>query len=235
VRLGDAEDVDLWAEGGNSGSQVVNEVTYGSGDAYGWILSKNTWKDGAGTALIDETREYRIYAMPENARFIDVKVTFTATHGVATFQDTKEGGTVSVRMNPDIAYKGGVITNAHGDEGEKNLWGKPSPWCDYSAEVTDVGWRGIAIFDHPGNFRHPTSWHVRQYGLMAANCFGYSYFAEADYNKGLVPDNGDYTFEAGASLTFNHRVYVHSGSVRRANVADRYAEYASQPEVAWIP
>ena len=30
---------------------------------------------------------------------------------------------------------------------------------------------GLAIFDHPSNPRHPTTWHVRDYGLFAANPF----------------------------------------------------------------
>jgi len=31
---------------------------------------------------------------------------------------------------------------------------------------------GIAVFDHPSNPRHPTTWHVRDYGLFAANPLG---------------------------------------------------------------
>ena len=27
---------------------------------------------------------------------------------------------------------------------------------------------GVAVFDHPQNPRHPTRWHVREYGLLAA-------------------------------------------------------------------
>ena len=31
---------------------------------------------------------------------------------------------------------------------------------------------GIAILNHPASFRYPTYWHVRDYGLFAANPFG---------------------------------------------------------------
>jgi hypothetical protein len=31
---------------------------------------------------------------------------------------------------------------------------------------------GVAIFDHPKNHAHPTWWHVRDYGLFAANPVG---------------------------------------------------------------
>lgn len=230
---GEVNGVDCWAEGGGSGDQIVDEVTFGGGDAYGWIRSKNTWKDKEGKPLLTETREYRIYPGPEKARLFDAHVTFTADHGDAIFTDTKEGGVVAARMRPELSYTNAVITNAHGDVGEKTLWGKPSPWCDFSGDMKELGWRGLAIFDHPTNLRHPSSWHVRNYGLMGANCFGYSYFNEEEYNKGLIPENGDLTIAANTSVAFQYRMYVHSGDVTAAKVADRYADYATPPAAAW--
>ncbi len=116
----------------------------------------------------------------------------------------------------------------------KTAWGKPSAWCDFSGEIPDAGWRGIAIFDHAANLRHPTCWHVRNYGLMAANPFGYSFFIEEDYNKGLIPENGDYTIAAGGELVFNYRVFVHSGTAEEAAVAARYREYAEPPKAGFV-
>jgi hypothetical protein len=230
---GEVNGVDCWAEGGNSGAQRSGEVTWGSGDAYGWIKAKNSWVDKDDKHILTEEREYRFYATPEKGRLIDAYITFTADAGDVLFSDTKEGGIVAVRMRPELSYAKGIITNAHGDQGEENLWGKPSPWCDYSGEMPDIGWRGLAVLDHPSNLRYPTSWHVRKYGLMGANCFGYSYFIEKDFNKGLMPDNGDYTIKNGEQLAFRHRIYVHSGNVEQAAVADRHADFATPPAVRW--
>lgn len=230
---GEVNGVDCWAEGNGSGDQIADEVTSGSGDGYGWIRSKNTWKDKDGKPLVTETREYRFYPGPEKARLFDAQVTFSADYGEVKFTDTKEGGIVAARMHPDLSYTHAVITNAAGDVGEKNAWGKPSPWCDFSGEMKEHGWRGLTIFDNAANLRYPTSWHVRNYGLMGANCFGYSYFKEEEYNKGLVPDNGDYTIAANTSTTFQYRMYVHSGSVTDAKVADRFADYATPPKAVW--
>ena len=47
-------------------------------------------------------------------------------------------------------------------------------WGTTSHELRSVG---IAVLDHPGNFRSPVHWHVRDYGLMTTNCFGDSTFA----------------------------------------------------------
>jgi len=231
---GDLNGTDCWGEGGNSGFQHTNDVTYGSGAAYGWIHAKNVWQDKDHAPVIAEEREYRFYATPAGARLFDVTVTFTATEGPVKFGDTKEGGILSFRVRPEIeATKGraGTIVNAQGATGERGCWGQPSPWCDYYGEIPGVGVRGIAVFDHPTNLRHPTRWHVRGYGLNGANCFGLSYFTEREQKKkGEKPLNGDYLLEADQSLTFNYRVMIHSGDHEAAQVADRFANYATPPE-----
>jgi len=47
---------------------------------------------------------------------------------------------------------------------------KHADWCDYYGSIGGKT-VGIAMFDHPSNPRHPTTWHVRDYGLFAANPF----------------------------------------------------------------
>ena len=79
----------------------------------------------------------------------------------------------------------------------------------------------MAIFDHPDNPRHPTWWHVRGYGLFAANPFGVSYFEKKP--KGT----GDLVVPAGESVTFKWRLYFHKGNEKDGKVAEHYREYAS--------
>lgn len=233
--LGDMNGADCWAEGEDSGYQASGEVTSASGDAFGWIHAKNVWQDHERKPIVDEEREYHFYATPETARMIDVKVTFTANYGDVKIGDTKEGGVVSVRMRRDLCGANAIITNALGDVGEPHLWGKPAAWCDYSGKLGDAGNFGITIFDTPTNLRYPTSWHVRAYGLMGANCFGWHDFGEKEYNKPLLPsDNGDYLLKSGEKLTFNYRVYVHKGDVNEAAVADRFADYTTPPAAVWV-
>ncbi len=219
--------VDFWGEGENSGRQVSQDVTFGSGDGYGWIHAKNSWVDKDGKPVIGEEREYRFYATPENARMFDASITFTADQGDVLWGDTKEGGIMALRMRPSMEErKGGVITTSNG-VGSKDHWGKPAAWCDYSGNPDGSGVQGITIMDHPANFRHPTNWHVRDYGLNGANYFGYEDFYP---NEGK---NGDHPMKSGEVLTFNYRVYVHGGGADEAKVAERYADYTTPPAAAW--
>ncbi len=226
---GDINGADCWGEGDNSGYQVSGDVTFGSGDAYGWVHAKNVWQNHEHQPVVDEEREYKFYTGPEGARIFDLTVTFTASYGDAKFIDTKEGGIMAVRVNDfmDVDH-GGTITNSEGQVGEAEAWGQPANWCDYSGAIQDSGVFGITVFDDAGNLRHPSRWHVRNYGLMGANCFGLSYFT-----KGKGDLNGDYTLTNGESMTFRYRTYVHSGNVKKAKVADRYADYATPPTVEW--
>jgi len=213
--------VDCWDEGQGSGFQHSDEVTNGAADGYAWIKAKNTWQDNAHKPVIAESREYRFYAAPDNARYFDLAITFTAAYGTVLFKDTKEGGLLAFRIRPDLTEtsKNGTITNSAGGKGSEQCWGKPADWTDYYGEITGKGVRGIAVFDHPGNMRHPTTWHIRDYGLNGANCFGLSYFTDGK-------ENGDFTLEEGKSVTFNYRVVIHSGSSEEAGIAKMYEDYA---------
>lgn len=129
---------------------------------------------------------------------------------------------MAFRIRPEIqGNKSGILTNAEGKQGERDVYGLRSPWMDYSGPVEGAGVRGIAIFDHPGNFRHPTFWHVRDYGLAAANPFGMRSVAGME-------EDGSYRLIEGESLTFVYRIYVHSGDVGEGKVAEMYREFAEE-------
>ncbi|HOZ45251.1 MAG TPA: PmoA family protein [Candidatus Hydrogenedentes bacterium] len=232
---GDVNGVDCWGEEGeNSGYQHSGEVTFGAEGGQGWIHAKNVWQDKDHKPVLTEERRYRFYAGPASARYFDTTITFAATEGDVKFGDTKEGGILSFRMRPEIEVKRRNAEITLVDmKGYPKTWGKPSPWCDYSGTIAGVGMRGIAVFDHPENLRYPTRWHVRDYGLCGANCFGLSHFTEHEMKKeGKEPLNGDYLLKAGESLTFNYRVLIHSGTAEEAKVADLYAEYAKLPKAS---
>jgi len=114
------------------------------------------------------------------------------------------------------------MVSSEGGEGEPQIWGKRANWVNVDGMI-DGHELGVAIFDHPKSFRHPTYWHARGYGLLAANPFGLSYFLRD------AKQDGSYTIPAGESIQFRYRLLIHKGDYKEAQVAKQYDEYAARP------
>ena len=184
----------------------------------GSLAATFDWTDLKGIKLLAESRTMIFYSDP-TLRTIDFDITLTAITKM-TFHDEKDG-VFGLRIHPNLQKEkhSNKIVNAEGLETEKQAWGKPSNWVDYYGEVGGEK-LGIAIFDHPQNPRHPVRWHVRGYGLFAANPFGLAAFT------GDKSQDGAMTLEPGQSLRFRYRVVIHSGDVKSAGVAALWEKYA---------
>lgn len=220
---GDVNGIDFWMNetsytGKNKrGKIVLDKITQvKSGKKSGSLSGVWTWEDPDGNKLLTEERTMVFYSDPK-LRIIDIDLKLTAITQV-TFGDTKEG-TFAIRMATALDEKhGGTLVNAEGKVGEKQVWGKPSPWADYYGKI-DGETLGVAIFDHPSNPRHPTHWHARSYGLFAANIFGLRDF----YND--KTKNGSLTLKPKESLRFRYRVVIHPGDTQSAGIAKLYDEW----------
>ncbi|MCX8038706.1 MAG: PmoA family protein [Candidatus Sumerlaeia bacterium] len=99
---------------------------------------------------------------------------FATDRESCVFGDQEEMG-LGVRLaTPLIEKSGGTVVNSAGVRRAKTAWGRPAEWCDYSG-VLDGKRAGIVLMCDPSNFR-PSRFHVRDYGLMAANPFGRKVF-----------------------------------------------------------
>jgi len=216
--------VNFWGEGSGCGRQVHRAFeALESGPVYGLIRTRNDWLKPEGTKVCEDTRELRVYRVA-NGRLFDFTVTLRATAGPVEIGDTKEG-TLGFRVasSMDVDRGQGHIVNARGKR-DGEAWGQQAEWCDYSGPVEGET-VGIAILEHPTSFRHPTYWHVRTYGLFAANPFGLRHFI------GDPTGAGKYTIPAGESITFRYRVFLHRGDAEEARVADVYGEYVDPPVI----
>ena len=226
VAYGEVNDVDLWGEGSNSGRVVHQDFTEKQGGAVvGRLYTHNSWQTQVGEALMTDVQNYRIYNLPEDTAILDLDLSFIASVGDVHFGDTKEGGIISIRVQPSMnASDGGKIENAFGGVNETETWGKRANWCDYSG-VVDGTPVGIAVFDHIVNPRYPTYWHVRNYGLMGSNIFGGGTF-ESDPSK-----DGSYTLKQGEEMHFRFRVLIHAGDANVGKVAEKYHDFINPPVV----
>jgi hypothetical protein len=199
-----------------------------SGKDFGIIKARDKWVAADGTVVFTDQRTMRIYAPASpNERMFDFEITLHALNEDLTFGDNKDG-TMAVRLAETMRLKDkdkkpgqGHIVNSAGDRDDQT-WGKRADWCDYYGPV-DGKTVGVAIFDNPENPRHPTWWHVRDYGLFAANPFG-----QHDFEKLKDKTAGNLTVPAGKSITFRYRFYLHEGDQQQAKVAEKYKAYVKE-------
>lgn len=88
-------------------------------------------------------------------------------------------------------------------------------WVDYASGV-DGGpphTAGVAIFDHPANPRHPSTWHY-----IGNDGFG---FINPTFSF-----NDPYTLDPGKTLLLKYRVLVHDGEWSRPALDAEFARFA---------
>jgi hypothetical protein len=226
---GDINGYDFWGEAefprwsrhpasrfGRTAFRKLDEMR-GGPDA-GEVRAEFDLATSEGQVIAAETQAY-IFRGDEHSRIIDCEFTVRANLGPVKMGDTKEG-TFAIRVVKAFDSPPGRMVNSNGAVGEKAVWGKRADWVDYYGNVAgeDVG---IAIFDNPKNLRHPTYWHARHYGLLAANPFGLKQFLHDRHQ------DGSYVIATGGSLTLRYRVLIHHGDFHEARVADAYRLYAA--------
>ena len=200
------------------GKIVLNKVVrVKSGRKQGSIAATFDWKNHDGETLLTESRVMTFYA-GKDKRVMDFDFTLTAAEKV-TFGDEKDG-LFGMRLRPVLQEDTGTghISNADGLVGEKAVWGKPSHWCDYSGTIGTEK-VGVAILDNPFNPKSPVRWHVRAYGLFAANPFGLATFT------GDKSQDSPTELEQGKSLRYRYRVIIHAGDAASANIAAEWDRY----------
>ena len=232
---GDVNGVDVWTDKGPLTGRIVHDSfeQIKSGWDSGVIQTRNSWVDSTGKVLCTDEEKLTFYNPGEAPeRVFDFEITFYATNGPVVLGDTKEG-MLALRIAESMRLtkptpKGqkpipgaGHLVNSEGLR-DGAVWGKRADWVDYYGPVNGVT-VGIAMFDHPSNLRHPTTWHARDYGLMAANAFGLHDF------MGKGKGKGDYKIRKGKSLTLKYRIYLHEGDEKEGRVAEQYKAFINSP------
>lgn len=177
--------------------------------------------DGHGETMARDERTFTFRVAANGSRIIDADLVFTAVMDSVNFADAKDAGfslRVAHSMSVD-AKQGGRIVNSLGHL-DKDAWGKRAAWCDFHGPV-DGETLGIAVLNHPKSLRHPTPWHARTYGLFTANPFGLHSVAGEE-------GDGAVLLKKGESFTLRHRVILHAGDEKAADIAAAWEAYARE-------
>ncbi|MDO4570673.1 MAG: PmoA family protein [Planctomycetia bacterium] len=213
---GEISGVNFWHTSDEAG--IIEHVEFSSLEPP-TMRVKNSWKDREGRVVLSDERSIT-FGADDLGRWIDFAILLSASNGDVVFADTKEG-TFGFRV-PGVLdvdrRKGGKIINSEGLVDDA-AWGKRAAWVDYNGVMNEKP-VGIAIMNHPQSAFYPTYWHVRTYGLFAANPFGVGDFTK---QKGHP---GEYTLPKGQTLRLMYRVYFHAGDESEGKVAENFEKYS---------
>lgn len=222
---GDVNGVDFWLDDDHCGKIVHRSGSAQARDDGSVVIeTTNDWNGPDGKRILSDVRRYTFLDLG-GRRIIDCDFLLKATDGEVNFGDTKEGSfglRVAGTMKAD-AKQGGLITNAEGLH-DKDAWGKKSAWVNYSGPVNGDT-VGITIHDHPESFQYPCRWHVRTYGLFAANPFGVYHFVGGEKTDGVV-------LKKGEQMRLSYRVVLDEGDFDAAKTAADSKAYAETPRPA---
>ena len=217
---GNVSGVDFWAETAKVQGQIEHkELVKAEGGKIGTIVTRSNWLGPDGATLLHDERTLR-FGGGDDRRWIDFDIVLTAVADDVKFGDTKEGSfglRIAETMRTDRKLGGKIITS----EGltDADAWGKPAAWVDYHGPVEGET-LGIAILNHPSSFRYPSHWHVRTYGLFAANPWGLG-----DFTGGK--QSGEHVLKKGESLSLRYRVIFHQGDEKEGKIGEAFEEYAA--------
>lgn len=176
--------------------------------------------------ILQETRTHTFSNPDSKTLRIDIRSTLTALSDDTVFGDTKEG-TFAIRTDRTLRVKGkeakATLTNSNGDT-DLDAWGKRANWAAYSGPDENGDPVVVAIIDNPSSLRHPTHWHARDYGLLAANPFGIHDF-ESNEDKTV----GNLTLRKGETVVLKYTVVIHEGSLESAALDDIYRSLPAKP------
>lgn len=221
---GNVNGLDFWSEFENATAQQVEQrpliahqrfLKIGQEGLHGVVITENAWVHQGTTVCEDQRTIY--FGAEEDVRWIDFSITLKATGEAVTFRDTKEG-TFGIRVPGTMkvdAKLGGKIVNSQGQRNEA-AWGQPARWVTYYGPV-EGEIMGITILNHPSSYAYPTRWHVRTYGLFAANPFGEHEFPSLDRSQESM-QQGAKTLQHGEALTLRYLVILHKGEITESTI-----------------
>jgi hypothetical protein len=178
------------------------------------------WTRPGAPQPLRDTRRIVISAPSPGLRQIDFEVTLEALEDVV-IQKTNHSF-FSARMDPDLTpVHGGTMVNAEGAKGEKDTFGKPSPWLACFGARNDKAAEGLALLQHPQNPGYPAPWFTRDYGFLSPTPMFWP-----------VNDK-DTRIAKGGKLQLRYRVLVFSGTPETAGIGRMFTAFsASKPDAA---
>lgn len=229
---GDVNGHDFWSS--RSGERIEQVAVLALDAAAGRLATSNHWV-AAGRIVATDTRSWSISVHDDRSVAFDLEWRLYAPDHEVALGDTKEG-TLALRLATALQCDPpgrGTLINSEGDAGSA-AWGRRARWCRASGTHRG-GEVSVVLFDHPSNPGHPNGWHIRTYGLLAANPFARQSFRLPDPPPPVrIPPHG--------AIIYRWRIAIVPGTPAPSEVdsawqtwaAGRTSETSRHPDVAAV-
>ncbi len=208
----DGHHYDLWMQNGIEprferwGLRRIEEKQAALGVDNGWYV--------AGRKVMDEKLLLRVHRADNNARAIDLELTWTPV-----------GRPITLGGAEGKSYVGLTLRFAPGDDtqitvpsgrSKQDLYMTNLPWADLTREWPGhPSASGASIFVHPTHPDYPPTWLTRHYGVL---CLGW---------PGVRPE----TLVARKPVRCRYRIWIHRGRPDAEQLARAYTAYLVEPDV----
>lgn len=181
------------------------------------------WQLSTGEILLDEHRVLTVHAPEVDGDYCDYTIDFDLAFRTAlpevqlslmTVKEQPWGGYAGLGYRPargmDAKYQL-LTSNGAATTADK---GVPARWADYSGGLDGTQKAGgVALFDHPANFRHPPPFFV-----INPPAFGFLNPSPL-FHEGVTLPGGD-------TLRVRYRALIHSGLGNSERIEARYRQWA---------
>jgi len=204
--------IDFWSNRSGSFIRQRKWLAYQDSEQEAIMAVDLDWFDGHNPApLLTQRLIAALRDVGDSEVTLELQSTFTPTSEQLEFQKTNFGF-LAVRVSKNLSehFGGGRLTNSERQQTERETFGIPARWMDYSGPVDAQGTtEGITYFDHPENPGYPNRWHVREDGWMGAS----------------ICMNGAHTTHQQRPLMLRFQLHAHRGPVAIERAEQRARQF----------
>ncbi|HLH73785.1 MAG TPA: PmoA family protein [Chloroflexota bacterium] len=180
--------------------------------------SANRWVTETGVHLLDDTRCFRIHGCTDQIWRLDFQIELVGNEQPLTFGCVPPYHGLSFR--PQRSLDRGTLLNSDGGTAQVGTRGVAARWCVLAGQLDDPPAPvGLAMLDHPSNFRHPSSFFTM---LMPDKPFSFLAVSPCFHEPYAVP--------AGTPLRLRYRVLIFDGPVNPASIESEWQSYAREED-----